>query len=79
MRWDSGITIHQSEDLPLKMCRQGRPKNFIQLPSCQLEKTVNRSLIGPNGRFFLKLAVGKKSYEQVEDFVSRQKLALKKI
>jgi hypothetical protein len=60
MRWNRGLTLHQSIGLPLRMCRQGGKFFFIQLPSCKLQKTVNRYLIGGNGRFSLKLALGNK-------------------
>jgi hypothetical protein len=60
MSWNTGLMLHQSVGLPLRMCRQGRKFVFIQSPSCKLQKTVNRYLIGGNGRFSLKLALGNK-------------------
>ncbi len=60
MRWNRGLTLHQSIGLPLRMCWQGRKFFFTQSPSCKLQKTVNRYLIGGNGRFSLKLALGNK-------------------
>jgi hypothetical protein len=60
MRWNRGLTLHQLIGLPLRICRQGRKFVFIQSPSCKLQKKVNRYLIGGNGRFSLKLALGNK-------------------
>jgi hypothetical protein len=60
MRWNMGLMVHQPIGLPLRMCRQGRNFLFIQSPSCKLQKTVNRYLIGGNGRFSFKLALGNK-------------------
>jgi hypothetical protein len=52
--------MHQPIGIPYRMCRQGRTRNFIQSPYCKLQKIVHRYLKGRNGRFFFKLAFGKK-------------------
>jgi hypothetical protein len=53
------IQWYQSIGLPIKMCRQGRLSQFIQAPSCDINKMIQRRIIENNWHFLEKLASAK--------------------